>query len=103
MFNVKKINSEELIEWKNINKEFQFIDIRKNKPAINFHYSEIVIPYDEIQENISKLKKEIPVILACDVGEQSFFSAATLKNKYNFDNIYTLRGGINDLKKQLLL
>ncbi len=101
MFNINKIDSEQLIEWLNTNKEFQFIDIRTNKTLINFHHSEIAIPYNEIEKNISKLKRDIPIILACDVGEQSFFTAVTLKRKYNFDNIYSLRDGINGLKKQL--
>jgi len=101
MFSINKINSGLLLDWKKSKKEFQFIDIRTNKQAINFHHSELTIPFDILKENISKIRSDIPVVLACDTGDESFFMAVTLKEKHNFGNIYSLSGGINELKTKL--
>ena len=97
MIEVKKISAEELLQWKRNHKEFQFIDIRTKTTDFKFNEPEIKISLPDIDKNIDKIRKDIPVVIACDVGQESFFAAHILEDKYKLNNIYSLSGGIKNL------
>ena len=101
MIEVKKITTRELLQWKENHKEFQFIDIRPYKAVPEFIDKVLKITLQDIDKNIHKIRKDIPVVVACDVGQESFFAAHILEEKYKFNNIYSLSGGINKLMQEL--
>ena len=101
MIDVKKISPQELIEWKKRHRLFQFIDLRNNKKAAVFD-DDLNICFADIKKNIDKIRKDIPVVLACNVGEESYFAAVILEKKYKLNNIYSLSGGINKLMQELV-
>jgi len=78
------------------NEKIQIIDIREQNHSKTSINGVEWIPASKILNNIKKIKSNIPVILYCDMGVESFFVANILHEKYKFTNIYSLKGGINN-------
>ena len=99
---IKEINVIELKNWIKNKIEFQLIDIRNIDPDkvsyIDFQKT-LFIPKRKLNINISKLKKNIPVILYCYAGIQSYLMVEVLSKNYGFDNLYSLIGGIYEWEK----
>ncbi len=79
-------------------KKIQIIDIREKISYNNPIKTSEWISASELLKNKEKIKKNIPVILYCDTGVVSFCVANILHEKYKFNNIYSLKGGINNLR-----
>lgn len=86
-----------------INRGGRVVDVR---PADRFAAGHIVdaknIPQQELLKNPEDLKrKNKDVILVCDTGASSGECVARLR-KDGFENVYSLRGGLEDWRKENL-
>ncbi|MGB5846988.1 MAG: ThiF family adenylyltransferase [Ignavibacteriaceae bacterium] len=92
----KQISSQEL------NKKFisrdaiQLIDIRE-KGCLDYIEGSVNIPMSGLDRNISHIKKDIPVVIYCDLGINGLITTNFL-NDLGFDNVYNLAGGIEAWK-----
>ena len=93
------IETKELLSKIGKNEKIQIIDIREKNSCQNPIENSEWIPASEILNNKDKIKNDIQVILYCDVGVNSFCVANILKERYNFTNIYSLKGGMNEYLK----
>ena len=50
---------------------------------------------------IDQIEKEIPVILYCQKGIRSHIAIQRLENKFPFENLYNLIGGMDEWKKKI--
>lgn len=92
---VKEISAEELKQKINLKEEFQLIDVRE---LVEYNLKNIggeLIPLHKLQENINKIKKNIPVIIHCQSGIRSK-KAVELLNKKGYENIFSLTKGLVD-------
>jgi len=95
------INNKFIIEAKELktkikkDEEIQIIDIREKISYQNPIDKSEWIPASEILNNKEKIRTDIPVILYCSVGANSFCIANILSKRYKFSNIYSLKGGID--------
>ncbi len=54
------------------------------------------IPQGDIAENISKLPRDLPIVVYCHYGHRSQAIANQLLGDYGFKEVYNLEGGIDD-------
>ena len=77
------------------NKEdFQLIDVREPDEHAEFNIGGELIPLGEIVSRYSRLATDKPVILYCRKGIRSQFAIQKLQEKFPFENLYNLIGGI---------
>jgi len=73
--------------------EIQTIDIREKSSYKNPIENSEWIPASEILNNLKQIKRDIPVILYCRLGVESFCVANILHKEYKFINIFSLKAG----------
>ncbi|MBK9732170.1 MAG: rhodanese-like domain-containing protein [Chitinophagaceae bacterium] len=73
---------------------YQLIDVREpaEREAVNIGGE--LIPLDELMSNIHKIDKDKPVIIYCKVGLRSHIAIQRLQEKYGYENLLNLKGGI---------
>ncbi|NBA86621.1 molybdopterin-synthase adenylyltransferase MoeB [Emticicia sp. CRIBPO] len=92
---VNEITLEELERWQAEDKDFQLVDVREpNEYEANNLEGEL-IPLDEIEDRRNEIRKDIPVVIHCQTGLRSSRAISILKEKFGFDNLINLKGGIS--------
>ena len=91
---VKEISSEELNSWQNNGENFQLIDVREPFEYEIVNIGAELIPMGNIIENESKISKDKKVVIHCKSGIRSAKAIRDLEDKFGFDNLYNLKGGI---------
>lgn len=81
-------------DWLKNGRIFQLIDISEENIMQNSPIVSQWIPASQLFKRIDEIKNEIPVVLCCQTGENSFFLMNILHNQYNRNNIYSLKSGI---------
>lgn len=90
---IKEINAQELKDKILRNEPIQIIDVREPEEFLERNIGGILIPLGQLEENLDKIKRDIPSVIICRSGRRSMYAAKILqKNKYN--NIYNLKGGL---------
>jgi len=93
---IKQISSRELSKKLISQDSIQLIDIRENG-RLDYIEGSINIPRSGLEKNISNIKRDIPVVIYCDLGTNSLITTKFL-TELGFDNIYNLAGGIQAWK-----
>ena len=76
---------------------FQLVDVREiyEDPKLNYPQT-VQIPLGEIREQIILLNKELPTVVICQSGKRSLAAANLLKTEFQFTNVTSLKGGIQE-------
>ncbi len=90
---------EELITWIEIGKEFQLIDITDGNLLKDLQIQSKWIPGNILLSKVSELEKNIPVILSCRVGSDSFVLMNILATEYQMKNVLSLKSGFFGLRE----
>ncbi len=101
MQEVKKIEASEIAKLLANNVSFQFIDMSDDELGRSLPFPTIPIPFTELEENIHLIDKSKLSIVGCKFGEKSFFTTYKLQTKFEFTNLQSLAGGIENLKNAL--
>jgi rhodanese-related sulfurtransferase len=96
---VKSIDSKELRQWVENNKDFQLIDVREPDEHEEFNIGGELVPLGEIASHLEKIDKGKPVVLYCRKGIRSQFAIQKLQDKFPFNNLYNLIGGVEAWRK----
>ena len=88
------ITAQELKSKIDSKENIQIIDVREKFAYENPIKNSDWIPASKILISIKQIKTDIPVILYCRTGVDSFCLANILHMEYNFTNIYNLKAGI---------
>jgi rhodanese-related sulfurtransferase len=78
---------------------FQLIDTRESYEHEAFNIGGTLLPLAHITKHLDAIEKAIPVVLYCRVGMRSQIAIQRLQEKYPFQNLYNLTGGIEAWKK----
>ena len=74
--------------------DVQLIDVRE---PYEYEIAEIggeLIPLDTILDNADKISRDKKVVVHCRSGQRSADAIRKLREEYDFDNLYNLKGGI---------
>ena len=74
--------------------EYQLIDVREHFEYDIVNMDGLLIPLGEIAQNIDKIDRDKKVVVHCKSGKRSIEAMNLLQDKYDFDNLYNLKGGI---------
>lgn len=94
-----ELNAEKVQELLSKSRDIQFIDIREPGELPIVDFQGLRLPLSILPDHVEKIAKDKPVIIFCRSGARSLNAVKMLREHFNLDNIYSLKGGILDLIK----
>jgi len=88
------ITPAQLFMWIKQEKPHQLIDIREEHEVVIFNIGGKHIPMDSVLKNANYIEKNIPVVIHCQSGRRSAAVVYALQQKFGYDNLFSLEGGI---------
>lgn len=102
---IKEINAVELNEWQVSGQTFQIIDVREPYEYDIVNIGAELIPLGTVLDNVDKIARDKKVVVQCKTGNRSGKAIRELEEKFGFENLYNLKGGIlgyiDDIKPEL--
>ena len=93
------IDSIALKEKINKSDDMILIDVREPWEHALFNIGGLLIPMNTVFENLDRIPANIPVIFYCQKGIRSGLVIQRLQQKYNYNNLINLTGGIDAWSK----
>jgi adenylyltransferase/sulfurtransferase len=91
---VREITVQELHQWRQSGKDFQLIDVREEYEFEIANLGGELIPLNTIAGRVDRIRPDGDVVIYCRSGRRSSQAIEILRQRYGFDNLYNLRGGI---------
>jgi len=91
---VKEITAKEFYDLQVSGEPFQLIDVREPYEYDIVNIAAELIPLATVAENTQRIQRDKKVIVHCKVGSRSADAIIELQNKFGYDNLYNLKGGI---------
>ncbi|MFT3825107.1 MAG: molybdopterin-synthase adenylyltransferase MoeB [Chitinophagaceae bacterium] len=91
---VKEITPEELYNWQVKGETFQLIDVREPHEYDIVNIGAELIPLATVADNAARISKDIKVVVHCKMGGRSAKAIRELQDKFGYNNLYNLKGGI---------
>ena len=82
--------------------DLMLIDVREAFEHEAFNIGGTLIPFQEILNHYSIINKYSPVVLYCEKGVRSQIAIQRLENKFPFENLYNLIGGMEEWRKRVI-
>jgi len=102
---IKEINALELNEWQQRGEDFQIIDVREPFEYEIVNIGAELIPLATVLDNVARIDRKRKVVVQCKTGNRSGKAIRELEEKFGFENLYNLKGGIlgyiDDIKPEL--
>lgn len=102
---IKEIDSIELDEWQQRGEDFQLIDVREPYEYDIVNIGAQLIPLGTVVTNVNLIDRNRKVVVQCKTGNRSGKAIRELEEKFGFENLYNLKGGIlgyiNDINPEL--
>ncbi len=92
--NLKEVSVQELQRLQNIKADIQLIDVREPYEAEIVSIGGLLIPKDRVEHQLDQISKEKQVIVHCRSGKRSAEVIQLLQDKYGYENLYNLKGGV---------
>lgn len=89
-----------LKEKLNNNEAVVLIDVREEYEHTDFNIGGTLIPMNTVFEQIEKIPKNKPVVLYCAKGIRSAMVIQRLEEKYGYNNLINLTGGMYAWRKE---
>lgn len=91
---VREVSVKEYKSWVESGESVQLIDVRE---PYEYEIAQIggeLIPLKKVSQNADKISRDKKVVVHCRSGKRSADAIKELQDKYRFDNLYNLKGGI---------
>jgi sulfur-carrier protein adenylyltransferase/sulfurtransferase len=98
---VKEVTVQELMDKMTRGEDFQLIDVREAHEFEIVNLGGKLIPLAAVLDNASAISREKTVIVHCKMGGRSAKAIRELEEKFGFDNLYNLKGGITAFAKEV--
>ena len=92
---VKEISVDELFRWRTTGEAIQLIDVREPGEYREMNIGAELIPLATITANANRIDHNKKVVIHCKFGNRSATAIRKLEEKFGFENLYNLKGGIN--------
>lgn len=93
---VREITVEELLIWQSSGEQFQLIDVREQSEYESANLGALLIPLSTVSEKHYLISRDRKVVIHCRSGVRSARALRELEDKFGFDNLYNLKGGITE-------
>jgi len=91
---VKEITVQELKQLFDSKADFQLIDVREDYEFEIANLGGELIPLGTVLQNVDTINKEKQVVVHCRSGKRSADAIRVLEERFGFENLYNLKGGI---------
>ncbi|MBO9635215.1 MAG: molybdopterin-synthase adenylyltransferase MoeB [Chitinophagaceae bacterium] len=91
---VKEITPEELYNWQVKGEAYQLIDVREQSEYDIVNIGAELIPLATVSANAERISRDVKVVVHCKMGGRSAKAIRELEEKFGFENLYNLKGGI---------
>jgi molybdopterin/thiamine biosynthesis adenylyltransferase/rhodanese-related sulfurtransferase len=91
---IKEVSISEFVEWKERGEVVQVIDVREPHEYEIANIGGDLIPLGGVSAAHEQIRRDGKVIVHCKIGGRSAKAIRELEEKYGFDNLYNLKGGI---------
>ncbi|MEM8894910.1 MAG: rhodanese-like domain-containing protein, partial [Bacteroidota bacterium] len=81
--------------------DFQLIDVRENYEYEFSNLDGLHIPLGVISNHLDEISREKKVVIHCKAGGRSAKAVALLQDRYAYQNLYNLTGGILAWKEEM--
>ncbi len=102
---IKEINAQQLHEWQVRGDDLQIIDVREPHEYEIVNIGAELMPLGTILQHVDRISRYKKVVVQCKTGNRSGKAIRALEEKFGFDNLYNLKGGIlgyiDDIKPEL--
>ena len=102
---IKEIDAIEFNDWQQRGEDFQLIDVREPHEYEIVNIGALLIPLGTVLANVERIDRNRKVVVQCKTGNRSGKAIRELEEKFGFENLYNLKGGIlgyiDDIKPEL--
>jgi sulfur-carrier protein adenylyltransferase/sulfurtransferase len=91
---IKEITARELYDWQVRGEKFQLIDVREPSEYATVNIGAELIPLGTVVDNADKISRDQKVVVHCKIGGRSAKAIRELEEKFGYNNLYNLKGGI---------
>ncbi|HTF17495.1 MAG TPA: molybdopterin-synthase adenylyltransferase MoeB [Chryseolinea sp.] len=102
---IKEIDALELHQWETSGIDYQIIDVREPHEYEIVNIGAELMPLGTVVQNADKIDRKRKVVVQCKTGNRSGKAIRELEEKFGFENLYNLKGGIlgyiRDVKPEL--
>lgn len=91
---VPEVSVQEYKTWLDSGEDVQLIDVREPHEVEIAEMGGELIPLKTVADNADKISRDKKVVVHCRSGQRSADAIKELQEKYDFDNLYNLKGGI---------
>lgn len=93
---IREITVEELLNWQSSGEQFQLIDVREQAEYESANIGALLIPLSIVSDNQDRIARDRKVVIHCKSGARSARAIRELEEKFGFNNLYNLNGGITE-------
>ena len=91
---VKEITAKELYDWQVRGEQFQLVDVREPHEYDIVNIGAELIPLATVADRAADIDRNKKVVVHCKMGGRSAKAIRELEDKFGFENLYNLKGGI---------
>lgn len=91
---LKEVTAKEIYDWQVKGEPFQLIDVREPHEYDIVNIGAELIPLATVADNADRISKTGKVVVHCKMGGRSAKAIRELEEKFGFNNLYNLKGGI---------
>jgi len=91
---IKEITARDLYDWQVRGEDFQLIDVRELIEYEEVNIGAHLVPLAGILDYADSISREKKVVIHCKMGGRSAKAIRQLEDRWGFQNLYNLKGGI---------
>jgi rhodanese-related sulfurtransferase len=98
---VLQVKPTELKKWMDASADIELIDVREQHEHREFNIGGRLVPLGEVMQQADTIPKHRKVILYCKLGIRSQIAIQRLQDRFGFNNLLNLKGGIEAWKREI--
>ena len=91
---IKEITVDEFDQWLSSGEDIQVIDVREPEEYAAANIGATLIPLGTVSQHADDIDRHKKVVVHCKMGGRSAKAIRELEDKFGFNNLYNLKGGI---------
>ena len=98
---VREVTVQQLAQLITSGADFDLIDVREPYEYDIVNINGRLIPKGEIKDHVDEISRQRQVVVHCRSGKRSADVVRELQDKYGFENLYNLKGGVLAWAKEI--